>query len=75
MQKILPVISTTVAEGKSTKAANLCGFLTDADSKTFLIDGDFGQANASITYQLTYEATFGMYELLMQTVDLSDARK
>lgn len=41
--KILPVISTKGGEGKSTQAANLCGFLADAGLKTLLIDGDFGQ--------------------------------
>lgn len=75
MMKILPVISTKGGEGKSTQAANLCGFLADAGLKTLLIDGDFGQPTASSIYQLTYEAPCGLYELLMQTVDLSDARK
>ncbi|WP_241579083.1 ParA family protein [Rosenbergiella nectarea] len=73
--KILPVISTKGGEGKSTQAANLCGFLADAGLKTLLIDGDFGQPTASSIYQLTYEAPCGLYELLMQTVDLSDASK
>ena len=75
MMKILPVISTKGGEGKSTQAANLCGFLADAGLKTLLIDGDFGQPTASSIYQLTYEAPCGLYELLMQTVDLNDASK
>ncbi|WP_036620251.1 ParA family protein [Pantoea sp. GM01] len=71
--KILPVISTKGGAGKSTQAANLCGFLADTGLKTLLIDGDFGQPTASSIYQLTYQAPSGIYELLMQSVDLGDA--
>ncbi|SMG55527.1 ParA family protein [Cedecea sp. NFIX57] len=69
--KILPVISTKGGEGKSTQAANLAGFLADAGLKTLLIDGDYAQPTASSIYELDYEAPCGLFELLMQTADLS----
>jgi chromosome partitioning related protein ParA len=68
---ILPVISTKGGEGKSTKAANLAGFLADAGLKTLLIDGDYAQPTASSIYALKYEAPYGLFELLMQSVDLN----
>lgn len=71
--KILPVVSTKGGEGKSTQAANLGGFLADAGIKTLIIDGDHAQPTASSIYPLEYEAPCGLYELLMQTVDLSQA--
>ncbi|MBK0123653.1 ParA family protein [Pantoea sp. S61] len=71
--KILPVVSTKGGEGKSTQAANLGGFLADAGIKTLIIDGDHAQPTASSIYPLEYEAPCGLYELLMQTVDLSEA--
>ncbi|RAT11115.1 MULTISPECIES: ParA family protein [Lonsdalea] len=71
--KILPVVSTKGGEGKSTQTANLGGFLADAGIKVLLIDGDHAQPTASSIYPLAYEAPCGLYELLMQTVDLSVA--
>ncbi|MBW5814227.1 MULTISPECIES: ParA family protein [Yersinia] len=69
---IIPVISTKGGEGKSTQAANLAGFLADAGLKTLLIDGDYAQPTASNIFALIYEAPCGLFELLMQTADLSD---
>ncbi|WP_308324453.1 ParA family protein, partial [Klebsiella pneumoniae] len=43
----------------------------DAGLKTLLIDGDYAQPTASSYYSLRYEAPCGLYELLMQTVDLN----
>jgi chromosome partitioning related protein ParA len=37
-----------------------------------LIDGDHAQPTASSIFPLEYEAPGGLYELLMQTVDLSN---
>ncbi|PTA89579.1 chromosome partitioning protein ParA [Kosakonia sp. H7A] len=71
--KILPVVSTKGGEGKSTQTANLGGFLADAGIKTLIIDGDHAQPTASSIYPLEYEAPCGLYELLMQSVDLSRA--
>lgn len=69
--KVIPVVSTKGGEGKSTQTANLGGFLADAGLKVLIIDGDHAQPTASSIYPLTYEAPCGLYELLMQTVDLS----
>ncbi|ADP10376.1 hypothetical protein EJP617_06950 [Erwinia sp. Ejp617] len=69
--QVLPVVSTKGGEGKSTQAANLGGFLADAGIKVLLIDGDHAQPTASSIYPLAHEAPYGLYELLMQTVDLS----
>ncbi|HEY2454451.1 MAG TPA: ParA family protein [Scandinavium sp.] len=69
--RILPVISTKGGEGKSTQAANLAGFLADAGIKVLLIDGDHAQPTASSIFPLVYEAPCGLFELLMQTADLS----
>ncbi|ORM92180.1 ParA family protein [Pantoea cypripedii] len=71
--KVVPVVSTKGGEGKSTQAANLGGFLADAGIKVLIIDGDHAQPTASSIYPLSYEAPCGLYELLMQTVDLSRA--
>lgn len=71
--RILPIVSTKGGEGKSTQAANLGGFLADAGIKTLIIDGDHAQPTASSIYPLEYEAPCGLYELLMQSVDLSRA--
>ena len=70
--RIIPVVSTKGGEGKSTQSANLAGFLADAGIKTLLIDGDHAQPTASSIFPLEYEAPGGLYELLMQTVDLSN---
>ncbi|MFJ5330818.1 ParA family protein [Pectobacterium versatile] len=69
---VIPVISTKGGEGKSTQAANLAGFLADAGLKTLLIDGDYAQPTSSSIFALEYEAPCGLYELLMQTVNLND---
>lgn len=69
--KILPVVSTKGGEGKSTQSANLAGFLADAGIRTLLIDGDHAQPTASNIFPLTYEASAGLFELLMRTADLS----
>ncbi|WP_261641132.1 ParA family protein [Erwinia mallotivora] len=69
--KVVPVVSTKGGEGKSTQTAYLGGFLADAGIKTLIIDGDHAQPTVSSMYPLTYEAPCGLYELLMQTVDLS----
>ncbi|WP_210501183.1 ParA family protein, partial [Pantoea ananatis] len=58
-------------EGKSTQTANLGGFLADAGLKDLIIDRDHAHPTATSIYPLTYEAPCGLYELLMQTVDLS----
>jgi len=71
--KVIPVVSTKGGEGKSTQTANLGGFLADAGLKVLIIDGDHAQPTASSIYPLTYEAPCGLYELLMQTVDLSSS--
>ncbi|CDL84531.1 ParA family protein [Xenorhabdus cabanillasii] len=68
---ILPLVSPKGGEGKSTHAANLAGFLADADLRTLLIDGDYSQPTSSSIFALEYEAPCGLYELLMQTVDLT----
>lgn len=68
---VIPVVSTKGGEGKSTKAANLAGFTADAGLRTLLIDGDHAQPTASSIYELSYEAPMGLYELLMQAVDLN----
>ncbi|WP_458038893.1 ParA family protein [Pantoea ananatis] len=73
MVKVIPVVSTKGGEGKSTQTANLGGFLADAGLKVLIIDGDHAQPTASSIYPLTYEAPCGLYELLMQTVDLSSS--
>ncbi|QTL40373.1 ParA family protein [Xenorhabdus budapestensis] len=70
---ILPIISPKGGEGKSTHAANLAGFFADAGLQTLLIDADYSQPTASSIFNLVYEAPAGLYELLMQTVDLSQA--
>ncbi|PHM50988.1 ParA family protein [Xenorhabdus sp. KK7.4] len=71
--KILPIISPKGGEGKSTHAANLAGFFADAGLQTLLIDADYSQPTSSSIFNLVYEAPAGLYELLMQTVDLSQA--
>ena len=68
---IIPVISTKGGEGKSTQAANLAGFLADSGVKVLLIDGDYAQPTASSIFALRYEAPCGLFELLMQSVDLT----
>jgi chromosome partitioning related protein ParA len=70
--RVLPVVSTKGGEGKSTQSANLAGFLADAGIKTLLLDGDHAQPTASSIFPLSYEAPCGLYELLMQTADLSN---
>lgn len=69
--RVIPVVSTKGGEGKSTQAANLAAFLADAGLKTLLLDGDHAQPTASSIFPLSYEAPCGLYELLMQSVDLS----
>lgn len=69
---VLPVVSTKGGEGKSTKAGNIAGYTADAGLKTLLIDGDYNQPTASSIFKLLYEAPCGLYELLMQTADLSN---
>lgn len=71
MSKIIPVISTKGGAGKSTHAGNIAGFCADAGLRTLLIDGDHSQPTASSLYRLSYEAPNGLYELLLQMVDLS----
>ncbi|MDE9493760.1 ParA family protein [Xenorhabdus bovienii] len=68
---ILPIISPKGGEGKSTHAANLAGFFADAGFRVLLIDADYSQPTASSIFPLDYEAPAGLYELLMQTVDLN----
>lgn len=68
---VISVISTKGGEGKSTHSANLAGICADAGLKTLLIDADYAQPTASSYYSLLYEAPCGLYELLMQTVDLN----
>lgn len=70
--RVVPVVSTKGGEGKSTQSANLAGFLADSGIKTLLLDGDHAQPTASSIFPLEYEAPCGLYELLMQTADLSD---
>jgi chromosome partitioning related protein ParA len=72
---VISIISTKGGEGKSTHAANLSGFCADAGLKTLLIDGDYAQPTASSYYHLQYEAPYGLYELLMQTVDLNQPQQ
>jgi chromosome partitioning related protein ParA len=72
---VISIISTKGGEGKSTHAANLSGFCADAGLKTLLIDGDYAQPTASSYYHLQYEAPNGLYELLMQTVDLGQPQQ
>ncbi|WP_336844089.1 ParA family protein [Providencia rettgeri] len=71
MSKILPIISTKGGAGKSTQAGNIAGFCADAGLKVLLIDGDHSQPTASSLFRLEYEAPNGLFELLMQLVDLS----
>ncbi|MBB7457518.1 ParA family protein [Escherichia coli] len=71
MSKIVPIISTKGGAGKSTKAGNIAGFCADAGLKTLLIDGDHSQPTASSLFKLEYEAPNGLFELLMQLIDLS----
>ncbi|ELC8789702.1 ParA family protein [Salmonella enterica] len=70
--QILSIISTKGGEGKSTQGAYLAGFTADAGLKTLLIDGDYSQPTSCSIYHLDYEAPCGLYELLTQTVDLSN---
>ena len=71
--QVISIISTKGGEGKSTHAANLAGICADAGLKTLLIDGDYAQPTASSYYSLRYEAPCGLYELLMQLVDLNQS--
>ncbi|EGT3611627.1 ParA family protein [Morganella morganii] len=71
MSKILPIISTKGGAGKSTQAGNIAGFCADAGLNVLLIDGDHSQPTASSLFRLEYEAPNGLFELLMQLVDLS----
>jgi chromosome partitioning related protein ParA len=73
--KILPIISPKGGEGKSTHAANLAGFFADAGLLTLLIDADYSQPTSSSIFNLAYEAPAGLYELLMQTVDLTQPER
>ncbi|MDC9616278.1 ParA family protein [Xenorhabdus khoisanae] len=73
--KILPIISPKGGEGKSTHAANLAGFFADAGLNTLLIDADYSQPTSSSIFNLKYEAPAGLYELLMQTVDLRESKR
>ncbi|KLU14722.1 MULTISPECIES: ParA family protein [Xenorhabdus] len=73
--KILPIISPKGGEGKSTHAANLAGFFADAGLQTLLIDADYSQPTSSSIFILDYEAPAGLYELLMQTVDLRESNR
>ncbi|CEE94246.1 Chromosome partitioning related protein [Xenorhabdus nematophila str. Anatoliense] len=68
---IVPFVSTKGGEGKSTKAGNTAGFCADAGLRTLLLDADHSQPTASSLFKLVYEAPTGLYELLMQTADLS----
>lgn len=70
--RVVPVVSTKGGEGKSTQSANLAGFLADSGIKTLLLDGDHAQPTASSIFPLEYEAPCGLYELLMQSADLSN---
>ncbi|SIP74657.1 putative chromosome partitioning related protein SOJ-like protein [Xenorhabdus innexi] len=72
---ILPIISPKGGEGKSTHAANLVGFFADAGFRVLLIDADYSQPTASSIFPLHYEAPAGLYELLMQTVDLNQSEQ
>ncbi|MBI6550566.1 ParA family protein [Xenorhabdus lircayensis] len=72
---ILPIISPKGGEGKSTHAANLAGFFADAGLRVLLIDADYSQPTASSIFPLNYEAPAGLYELLMQTVDLNQSEQ
>ncbi|WP_340609713.1 ParA family protein [Xenorhabdus bharatensis] len=72
---VLPIISPKGGEGKSTHAANLAGFFADAGFRVLLIDADYSQPTASSIFPLYYEAPAGLYELLMQTVDLNQPEK
>ncbi|CDL86247.1 ParA family protein [Xenorhabdus cabanillasii] len=72
---ILPIISPKGGEGKSTHAANLAGFFADAGFHVLLIDADYSQPTASSIFPLNYEAPAGLYELLMQTVDLNQSEQ
>ncbi|WP_319927936.1 ParA family protein, partial [Xenorhabdus littoralis] len=72
---ILPIISPKGGEGKSTHAANLAGFFADAGLRVLLIDADYSQPTASSIFPLNYEAPAGLYELLMQTVDLRQSEQ
>ncbi|CDG16768.1 ParA family protein [Xenorhabdus doucetiae] len=69
--RIFPIISPKGGEGKSTHSANLAGFLADAGLRVLLIDADYSQPTSSSIFTLSYEAPAGLYELLMQTVDLN----
>ncbi|KMJ44444.1 chromosome partitioning protein ParA [Xenorhabdus khoisanae] len=73
--KILPIISPKGGEGKSTHAANLAGFFADAGLNTLLIDADYSQPTSSSIFSLGYEAPAGLYEVLMQTVDLRESKR
>ncbi|MBE8597337.1 ParA family protein [Xenorhabdus sp. BG5] len=73
--KILPIISPKGGEGKSTHAANLAGFFADSGLRTLLIDADYSQPTSSSIFNLDYEAPAGLYELLMQTVDLRESKR
>ncbi|CEE91340.1 putative chromosome partitioning related protein SOJ-like protein [Xenorhabdus nematophila str. Anatoliense] len=72
---ILPIISPKGGEGKSTHAANLAGFFADAGLRVLLIDADYSQPTSSSIFPLSYEAPAGLYELLMQTVDLNQSEQ
>ncbi|MFN9525603.1 MAG: ParA family protein [Pseudomonadaceae bacterium] len=61
--QVIAIISTKGGVGKTTVAANLGGFIADADLRVLLVDLDV-QPTLSSYYELTHRAPCGIYELL-----------
>ena len=71
MKKIIAVTNSKGGVGKSTTVVNLAALLADAGLRVLIIDLDI-QPTASSYYHLSYEAPFGISELLSQNLSPSD---
>ena len=70
MKKIIAVTNSKGGVGKSTTVVNLSALLADAGLRVLIIDLDI-QPTASSYYHLSYEAPFGISELLSQNLSPS----
>ncbi|PXF32635.1 hypothetical protein WH50_03395 [Pokkaliibacter plantistimulans] len=71
MKKIIAVTNSKGGVGKSTTVVNLAALLADAGLRTLIVDLDI-QPTASSYFHLSYEAPFGISELLSQNLSPSD---
>lgn len=67
---VLLVTSATPAEGKSTVAANLALALTEAGSRTVLVDADLRRPSVASTFRLEGDA--GLTSVLIGEAELAD---